>query len=110
MRLAETARRLDTSPAVLAWAGTAPALEFIEQVGVEAIHEYDVTLANRLRAGLGLPPGESAIVSTPLDEAAAARLKAADLRIAVRAGLVRFACHLYTTTDDVDRALDAIAG
>jgi selenocysteine lyase/cysteine desulfurase len=110
MRLAETARRLDTSPVVLAWAGTAAALEFVEQVDVAAIHEYDVALANRLRAGLGLPAGESAIVSAPLDEAARARLVDADIRTAVRAGRVRFACHLYTTDADVDRALDAAAG
>jgi len=62
MRLAETARRLDTSPAVVAWAGTAAALEFVELTDVEAIREYDVALANRLRAGLGLAPGESAVV------------------------------------------------
>jgi selenocysteine lyase/cysteine desulfurase len=106
-RLASTARRLDTSPAVLAWAGTAPALEFLEQVGVAAIRDHDVALANRLRAGLGLPPGESAIVSVPLPLDARERLAAADIRTAVRAGQVRFACHLYTTESDVDAALAA---
>jgi selenocysteine lyase/cysteine desulfurase len=108
MRLATGSRRLDTSPVVLAWAGTAPALEYIEEVGVKAIHEHDVALTNRLRAGLGLAPGDSAIVSVPLDEGARRRLAAADVRTAVRAGQVRFSCHLYTTNADVDRALDAI--
>jgi selenocysteine lyase/cysteine desulfurase len=108
LRLANTARRLDTSPVVLAWAGTAAGLEFVEQVGVEAIGKHDVALANRLRAGLGMPVGESAIVSAPLDDGAQARLAAAGVRTAVRAGQVRFACHLYTTDADVDRALNAI--
>ena len=40
-----------------------PALELLDAVGVEAIHEHDVGLANRFRAGLGLEPGNSAIVS-----------------------------------------------
>jgi selenocysteine lyase/cysteine desulfurase len=110
MRLAAGTRRLDTAPAVLAWAGTAPALEFVEEVGVKAIHDYDVALANRLRAGLGLPVGESPIVSVPLDAAAQERLATADVRTAVRAGQVRFACHLYTTEADVDTALAAVHG
>lgn len=108
LRLAESARRLDTSPVVLAWAGTAPALEFVEQVGVKAIHDYDVTLANRLRAGLGVPAGDSPIVSVPLPPDAQQRLAAADVRSAVRAGQVRFSCHLYTTDSDVDAALAAV--
>ncbi len=110
MRLAAGTRRLDAAPVVLAWAGTAPALEFIEEVGVKAINAHDVALTNRLRAGLGLPASDSAILSAPLDEAAQRRLAAADVRTAVRAGQVRFACHLYTTDADVDRALDAISG
>ena len=110
MRLAASTRRLDAAPVLLAWAGTAPALEYIEQVGVKTIHEHDVALTNRLRAGLGVPPGDSAILSVPLDEAARRRLAAADVRTAVRAGQVRFSCHLYTTAADVDRALDAIHG
>ena len=37
-------------------------LAVIEQIGIEAIHEHDVALANRFRAGLGLEPSDSAIV------------------------------------------------
>lgn len=52
LRLAAGARRLDTSPAWLSWVGTAPAMEYLEAVGIERIHAHDVGLANRLRAGL----------------------------------------------------------
>lgn len=57
LRLASDARRFDISPAWFAWVGTTPALELLDSVGIEAIHGYDVALANRFRAGLGLPAG-----------------------------------------------------
>src|SRR5437867_1547308 len=63
LRLASTARRLDTSPAWFSWVGAAPALELLLEVGVAAIHDHDVALANRFREGLGLPASDSAIVS-----------------------------------------------
>ena len=57
LRLATDARRFDVSPAWFSWVGTAPVLELVEQIGVEQIRAYDVALADRFRAGLGLPPG-----------------------------------------------------
>ena len=62
LRLPDTARRFDTSPAWFSWVGTEPALELLNEIGVEAIHEHDLRLANRFRAGLGLEPSDSAIV------------------------------------------------
>ena len=53
LRLAHDARRFDLSPAWFSWVGTAPALELIEEIGVQAIHDHDVALANRFRAGAG---------------------------------------------------------
>ena len=70
LRLAQSARRLDTSPAWFMWVATAPALATIERIGVEAIHEHDVALANRFRAGLGLEPSNSAIVFSDVEGAA----------------------------------------
>ena len=70
LRLAASARRLDTSPAWFMWVATAPALSVIEQIGVDAIHEHDLALANRFRAGLGLEPSNSAIVFCDIDGAA----------------------------------------
>lgn len=107
LRLAKDARRLDISPAWFSWVATAPALEFIEQVGIAAIHAYDIALANRFRAGLHLAPSNSAIVSVDIP-GAEERLKAAGVRAAVRDGRLRAAFHLYNTEDDVDRALDAL--
>jgi selenocysteine lyase/cysteine desulfurase len=107
LRLAGDARRFDLSPAWLSWVGTAPALEVLEQVGIEAIHEHDVGLANRFRAGLGLPPGNSAIVSVPAGSLGAA-LRAAGVMATEREGAMRFSFHLYTAEADVDRALELV--
>jgi selenocysteine lyase/cysteine desulfurase len=108
LRLAADARRLDVSPAWLSWVGAAPALAVLEQVGIAAIHEHDLALANRFRAGLGLPPGDSAIVSAALDDDAGERLREAGVMAAVRDGALRFSFHLYTTPADVDRALESL--
>jgi selenocysteine lyase/cysteine desulfurase len=107
LRLASSTRRLDVSPAWFSWVGTAPTLELLEQIGIEAVQEHDVGLANRFRAGLGLPPGDSAIVSVNLS-GAAERLNAAGIMAAVRDGRLRASFHLYNTSDDVDAALDAL--
>ena len=108
LRLAEDARRLDTSPAWFSWVGTAPVLELVEQIGVDAIHEHDVALANRFRRGLGLPEGASAIVSADVP-GAQERLGRAGILAAVRAGSLRASFHLYNTERDVDAALDALS-
>ncbi|MEO3867354.1 aminotransferase class V-fold PLP-dependent enzyme [Nonomuraea sp. B12E4] len=105
LRPAPGARAFDLSPAWFSYVGAAPALELLNEIGIEPIREHDVALANRFRAGLGLEPGDSAIVSV---DAPGERLAAAGIRAAVRAGRVRASFHLYTTTADVDRALDAL--
>ena len=108
LRLADSAKALDISPAWMSWVGQAPALELLEAVGIEAVHAHDVTLADRFRAGLGMEPGASAIVSLDLPVEAAVRLEAARVRCAGRGGLTRFSFHLANTEADVDRALEAI--
>jgi selenocysteine lyase/cysteine desulfurase len=108
LRLAESARRLDVSPAWLCWVGTVPSLELIERIGVPAIHAHDVGLANRVRTGLGLEPAGSAIVSVDRP-GAPERLEAAGIRASTRAGAARLAFHLYNTPDDADRAIAALA-
>lgn len=109
LRLAASARRLDTSPAWFSWVGSAPALELVAEIGVEAIGAHDVALANRFRAGLGLAPSDSAIVSVQVPDAAA-RLERAGIRAAVRAGSLRASFHVYNRESDVDAALEALAG
>jgi selenocysteine lyase/cysteine desulfurase len=108
LRLASDARRFDVSPAWLSWVGAAPALALLEDVGIDAVHAHDVGLANRFRAGLGLPAGDSAIVAVELDAAAGERWRSAGVMATERSGLTRFAFHLSTSEHDVDRALEAI--
>lgn len=107
LRLAKTARRFDISPSWAAYVGTAPALELVEELGVGAINEHNVGLANRFRAGLGLPLGDSAIVVVDVP-GAEERLARAGVRCAVRAGRLRASFHAYTTEADVDLALNAL--
>ncbi|SCE69169.1 Selenocysteine lyase/Cysteine desulfurase [Micromonospora coriariae] len=109
LRLADDARRFDISPAWFSWVGAAPALELVAEIGVPAIREHDVALANRFLTGLGQPPGESAIVTVDVPDAER-RLAAAGIRAAVRAGRVRASFHVYSTEADVDAALTALAG
>jgi selenocysteine lyase/cysteine desulfurase len=107
LRLASSARRLDLSPAWFSWVGTQPALELIEQLGVDAIHSHNVALANRFRAGVGLEPSNSAIVCADLP-GAAERLQSAGIIAAVRGGLLRTSWHVYNDEGDVDRVLDVV--
>jgi selenocysteine lyase/cysteine desulfurase len=107
LRLAESARRLDSSPAWFSWVGAAPTLELLERVGVERIHDHNVDLANRFRAGMGLEPGNSAIVSVDVEDGPA-KLGRAGIRAAVRAGGLRVSFHLYNTPAHVDAALEAL--
>ena len=107
LRLAASARRLDVSPAWHCWVGALPALELLRAVGVAAIHAHDVGLANRFRAGIGLPPADSAIVSCDLP-GAADKLARAGIMAAIRGGRLRTSWHLYNTDADVDATLAAL--
>jgi selenocysteine lyase/cysteine desulfurase len=108
LRIGPGAKRLDVSPAWICWAGTAPAVELISELGAEAVGAYDLQLAARLRDGLGLAPYASPIVVVERP-GAEQRLAAAGVRAVVRAGRVRLSCHLPATVEDVDRAVDALA-
>jgi len=107
MKLADDARRFDQSPAWFSFVGLAPVLELLEQIGISAIHQHNVALANEFRAGLGLPPADSAIVTTHVPGADEA-FRAAGIRASVRNGNVRASFHLYSTRDDVRLALEAL--
>jgi len=109
LRLAKDARRYDLSPAWFSWVGTAPALELVERIGVDAIYAHNVALANRFLTGLGQPQSNSAIVTVDVP-GAQEKLESAGVRAAVRAGRVRASFHVYSTERDVDLALDALIG
>ncbi|MFI6596030.1 aminotransferase class V-fold PLP-dependent enzyme [Nonomuraea sp. NPDC050536] len=106
LRLADDARAFDLSPAWFSYVGAAPALDLLNDLGIERIREHNVALANRFRTGLGLEPSDSAIVTV---DAPGERLAAAGIRAAVRAGKVRAGFHVYNTVADVDRALNALS-
>ena len=108
LRLASDARRFDVSPAWLSWHAAAATLDLFEAVGLGRIHEHNLALANRLRTGLGLEPGDSAIVSLDAADEATERLAAAEVKAAVRANRIRLSCHLYNDEEDVDRTLDVL--
>lgn len=107
LRLAPGARRLDTSPAWFSWVGTEPALQVINEIGVETIYEHDLKLANRFRDGLNEPPSNSAIVTSTVP-GATEKLAKAGIMAASRAGRLRASFHLYNTEADVDAALNAL--
>ena len=109
LRLASDARRLDTSPAWFSWVGTQPALELLNRIGIDAVYAHNVALANRFRAGLGLEPSNSAIVSADVPDGAD-RLERAGIVAALRGGRLRVSWHVYNTERDVDVALGALAG
>jgi len=82
-----------------------PALELLAEVGIAAIHRHDLALANALRGRLGLPPGDSAIVTA---QGGLERLRAAGIKASVRAGAVRLSFHLHNTEADVDAVARAL--
>jgi selenocysteine lyase/cysteine desulfurase len=99
-------------------------LDYLLGIGVDAIAGHDRALVDRFIAGLDadrhdlLSPAAPAARSTlvvfrPKRETAAAvhaRLAAAAVHVAQRAGGLRLAPHLYNTADDIDRALAVLAG
>jgi selenocysteine lyase/cysteine desulfurase len=107
LRLAEEARRLDSSPVWLSHIGASAALPWLARLDLAAVRAHCVGLADTVRAGLGLPPAGSAIAAVRHPQAAQ-RLAAAGVRSSVRAGAVRLAFHLYNTADDAARVLDAL--
>ena len=107
LRLARDARRFDMTPAWFAWMGAVSSLRALAEIGVEAIHEHDVRLADALRAGIGLEPGGSAIVAVGGDDLEQA-LSARGIRAATHANGCRLSFHLYNDEDDVAAALAAL--
>jgi selenocysteine lyase/cysteine desulfurase len=114
--LAHSARRFDLTHALFSYAGLRRSLELIEELGVASVHAHDVALADRFRAGLAtlghapVPAPGSAIVSVPGLGVRQPELSRAGIEVSDRAGNLRAAFHLYNTTADVDRLLDALSG
>lgn len=114
MHLAGEARRFDVSPAWLPWAGAAAVLPLFAAADPAALRDHGVGLAARLRATLGLPETGSPVVAVTdrgpgrdgRDDAA--RLVAAGVRAARRAGRLRVAFHVWNDEDDLDLVTDLL--
>jgi selenocysteine lyase/cysteine desulfurase len=107
LRLAESARRFDTSPAWFGALGSGLTLPWLAGLDGAAVEAHCVGLANRLCEELELPQRDSAIVSLPVADAAD-KLRAAGIRASVRAGAVRVGFHVYNTDEDLERLLEAL--
>mgnify|MGYP001796938710 CR=1 FL=1 len=110
LRLATDARRFDIAPAWHAWVGAAPSMELLNEVGTEALHEHAVSLTNRFRAGIGIPPSNSAIVSTIADDDVPELMRAARIVGVSRAGRLRLSFHVSNSAEDADRAIEVFSG
>lgn len=110
LRLAETAKRFDVSPAWHSWVSQAPALKLLSYVGKHTLQTNALMLAKRFCDGTGVPYEGSAIVSVGIDNEAPGRLSAAGVVGSMRAGHLRLSFHVSTTEEDVDRAIDALDG
>ncbi len=108
LRLAGTARGLDSSPVWLSHVGAAAALPRLAGLDPAGVRAHCAGLADTVRVGLGMPPAGSAIVAVHR-AGAAERLAAAGMVTSVRAGAVRLAFHLYNTPDDAARVLATLA-
>lgn len=107
LRLASDARRLDISPAWFMWLGCAEALDFIERVGVQAIHQHDRMLSDTFLERLGRPPSGSAIVSIA-GAGVFEALAAAGISASRRGGATRLCFHLHNSVRDAVVAADVV--
>ena len=117
-------RLTSSSPAMVG--GFAEAIKIARSVGLEAIEERSMMLANRLRAGLRSlegctltgptdPASQSALVSIAIDGWEPAKLVEHfwhDLQISVRAvnnpPAIRCSCAAFNTEEEIDRLIDAL--
>ncbi|MER7011158.1 aminotransferase class V-fold PLP-dependent enzyme [Saccharopolyspora sp. NPDC000359] len=109
LRLAGDARALDLSPTWFAHVGAAAALDWLTGLDMAEVAAHCTGLADEFLTRLDLPPAGSAIVSVQVPDAMA-KLTAAGVSCAVRAGRARLAFHLYNTRADVEMAVRALVG
>lgn len=101
--LAANAGRFDLSPLWPLVPGTEAALALFASLDPVAVHDHAVGLANAARSVLGMPSGNSAIVTWPdPDGSELAAMQAAGLVVSGRAGNARVAFHLWNTMEDVE--------
>lgn len=111
LTLAESAARFDPSLAWHPWIGAAVSLGLIDEWRRAGLLAGVRDRTAELATGLGLTPTGSSIVAVPVADMADARtaLERAGIKAGVHTSAVRLSCHVYTTADDVARAVEALA-
>jgi selenocysteine lyase/cysteine desulfurase len=109
MTLASDARRFDVSPVWPAWIGAEQSIALFASLDIGEVWELTSGLGDELCERLGIAPQHQAIVTWPDSSGSdLARLKAAGIRAAGRAGRLRASFHLWNTSADVDAVVAAI--
>ena len=109
MRLADSARRFDVSPAWQAWAGAEPAIRLFAGLDIEEVWAYASGVGDQLCDALGIPQQHQAIVTwADADRTDLAKLVAAGIRASGRAGRLRASFHLWNDERDVQAVVDAL--
>ena len=109
MTLASDARRFDVSPVWPAWIGAEQSIALFASLDIDEVWKLTSGLGDELCERLGIAPKHQAIVTWPDSSGGdLARLKAAGIRAAGRAGRLRASFHLWNTSADVDAVVAAI--
>ena len=109
MTLASDARRFDVSPVWPAWIGAEQSIALFASIDIGEVWKLTSGLGDELCERLGIAPQHQAIVTWPDSSGGdLARLKAAGIRAAGRAGRLRASFHLWNTSADIDAVVDAI--
>jgi hypothetical protein len=106
MQLATDARAFDVSPAWSAWVGAEASIGVFADLDIDEVWRYTSGLGDALCDGLGIARQGQAIVTwADADGGDYARLTAAGIRVASRAGRLRAAFHLWNDPRDVEGVL-----
>jgi selenocysteine lyase/cysteine desulfurase len=111
LTLAASAARFDTSMAWHLWVGAAISLGLIDEWRADGTLAAVPATTAELAVRLGVAPTGSSIVAVPVTDMDRARQELARHRVkaGVHTAAVRLACHVYTTPEDIDRAVHVLA-
>lgn len=109
MKLAETARQFDVSPAWPSWVGAEPALALFSELDMNEVWAYTAGLGDALCNALEIPQQHQPIVTWADDgQKDLAKLTAAGIKVSGRAGRLRASFHLWNNEDDVEAVRRAL--
>jgi selenocysteine lyase/cysteine desulfurase len=93
------------------WVGAAISLGLIDEWRADGTLAAVPATTAELAVRLGVAPTGSSIVAVPVTDMDRARQELARHRVkaGVHTAAVRLACHVYTTPEDIDRAVHVLA-